>query len=118
MSIESTRSRLSTMPVKEILRSHPRWAWAGGIGVGLLTVLVLFWLIFDWNMLRPALARAITAHTGRAASVGDLKVHPWSWNPSAEIKDLQIENPDWADQHLMFGAKLIRVSINLGHLLR
>ena len=75
--------------------------------------------LFDWNMLRPALARRITAATGRSTSIdGDLKVHLWSWNPSAEIHGLSLENPPWADQHFMFVAQRIIVSISLGRLLR
>jgi AsmA family protein len=105
--------------VKEFLRSHRRSAWAGGIGLVLFALVLLFLLLVDWNMFRPALARTITARTGRPASIdGDLKVHLWSWNPSAEINELRIENPSWADRRLMFGAKRITLSVSLGRLLR
>jgi AsmA family protein len=105
--------------VKEFLRSHRRRAWAGGIGLVLFALLLLFLLLVDWNMFRPALARSITAHTGRPASIdGDLKVNLWSWNPSAEINGLRIENPSWADRRLMFGAERITLSVSLGRLLR
>jgi uncharacterized protein involved in outer membrane biogenesis len=85
-------------------------------------VLLLFACILafvDWNMLRPAIARNITARTGRAASIdGDLKVHLWSWNPTAEINGFTLKNPSWADRDLMFGAKRITLSISLARLFR
>jgi uncharacterized protein involved in outer membrane biogenesis len=95
-------------------------AKAAAIIVGGLVLLIICILAFmDWNMLRPLLARNITAKTGRAASLdGDLRVHLWSWTPSAEINGLTLKNPPWADRDLMFGAKRITVSVSLGRLLR
>jgi uncharacterized protein involved in outer membrane biogenesis len=86
--------------------------------IALLLALVVL-STFDWNRLRPALARRITAATGRPAAIeGDLKVHLWSWNPSAEIHGLKIENPPWAGSTDLFAARRILVSISLGRLLR
>jgi AsmA family len=47
-----------------------------------------------------------------------LKVHLWSWNPTAEINGLTLKNPPWADRDLMFGAKQITLSVSLGRLFR
>jgi AsmA family protein len=80
---------------------------------------VVFLWLFDWNMARPLLARQITAKTGRATSIeGDLSVHLFSWTPSAEINGLTIQNPPWADRPLMFKARQIALSVNLGRLFR
>jgi uncharacterized protein involved in outer membrane biogenesis len=101
------------------LREHPRTKWTGIVVIALIGVLVVVVSLFDWNLLRPALARRITAATGRQAAInGDLKVHVWSWNPSAEVDDITLKNPSWADRDLMFGAKRLRVSVSLAHLLR
>jgi uncharacterized protein involved in outer membrane biogenesis len=91
-----------------------------GIVVGGVFIIIICILAFmDWNMLRPLLSRDITAKTGRPASIdGDLKVHLWSWTPSAEINGLTLKNPPWADRDLMFGAKRITVSVSLGRLFR
>jgi len=99
--------------------THRKSAWAAAIVVVLATaVIVLIWL-FDWNMLRPLVAREITAKTGRTASIdGDLKVHLFSWTPTAEIDGLTLQNPSWADRPLMFKAKQVTVSVNLARLLR
>jgi uncharacterized protein involved in outer membrane biogenesis len=105
--------------MQDFFRTHKKTKWAGIIVIGLLVVIVVALSIFDWNSLRPMLARDITAKTGRPAHIdGDLKVHLWSWNPSAEVNGLRVENPGWADRDLMFAAKRITISVSLGRLLR
>jgi len=100
-------------------RTHPRIKWTGTVLLGVLCLLVLILALFNWNLLRPTLARQITASTGRVATIdGDLKVHLWSWNPSAEVNDISVKNPSWADRDLMFHAKRLTISVSLTHLLR
>jgi uncharacterized protein involved in outer membrane biogenesis len=99
--------------------THKKTAWAAAIAGALVFALILFLVLFDWNMLRPLVAKEITAKTGRAASIeGDLKVHLFSWTPSADIQSVTLKNPPWADREVMFGAKQISVSVSLGRLLR
>ncbi len=89
------------------------------VAAAFVAMLVLFSGLFDWNRLRPALARALTAKTGRQTVIeGDLKVHLWSWNPSIEVDRIQLANPDWAQRSTMFSAESITVSVSLGRLLR
>ncbi|MDB6083532.1 MAG: AsmA family protein, partial [Gammaproteobacteria bacterium] len=105
--------------MNEFFRTHTKAKWTGIVILGLLAAIVVFLSFFDWNALRPALAREITAKTGRPTSIdGDLRVHLWSWNPTAEVNGLTIRNPPWADRDLMFGAKRITISLSLGLLLR
>jgi len=105
--------------MQDFFRTHKKAKWTGTIVLGLLLVVVVVLSVFDWNSLRPMLTREITAKTGRPASIdGDLKVHLWSWNPSAEVNGLRLENPKWAERSLMFGAKRITISVSLGRLLR
>ena len=105
--------------MNEFFLTHRKTKWAGIILLALLLVAVLLIEFFDWNLLRPALARTVTARTGRPASIdGDLKVHPWSLTPRAEVNELRIMNPGWAEQNLMFGAKRITISVSLLRLLR
>jgi hypothetical protein len=99
--------------------THKKSAWAAAIAGVAAIAIILFLYLFDWNMLRSAVAREITAKTGRAASIdGDLKVHLFSWTPTAEINGFTLKNPSWADRQLMFAAKQITLSVNLGRLLR
>jgi AsmA family protein len=103
----------------DCFRTHTKTKWAGIVLFSLVLVVIIFLSFFNWNSLRPALGRVITAKTGRAASIdGDLKIQLWSWNPTAEINGLSLKNPKWADRDLMFGAKRITISVSLGRLLR
>lgn len=105
--------------MQEFFRQHPKTKWAGIVVATLILILIAAVSLFDWNLLRPRLARTITADTGREASIdGDLKVHLFSWSPRAEIYGFSLKNPPWADRQPMFGAKRILVSISLLHLLR
>src|SRR6202522_1299942 len=105
--------------MQNLFITHKKTAWGAVIVGAIAFALILFLILFDWNMLRPLVAREITAKTGRAASIeGDLKVHLFSWTPSAEIEGVTLKNPPWADRKLMFGAKQISVSVSLGRLLR
>ena len=98
---------------------HPKTKWTAIIVAALIATLVIVLSLFDWNAFRPTLAKMITAKTGRPASIdGDLKVHLWSWTPSAEINGLTLGNPDWAERTVMFGAKRITLSVSLPRLLR
>jgi uncharacterized protein involved in outer membrane biogenesis len=105
--------------MQEFFRTHPRTKWAALVAAAVALGMILFLALFDWNMLRAPLAARITAATGRQTFIdGDLKVHPWSWNPSADVYGLRMENPPWADRKTMFEAKRITVSVSLPRLLR
>ena len=105
--------------MREYFRNHPKTRAAAIVLLVLVAAVVVFLAFFDWNLLRPTLARQITTQTGRPTAIdGDLKVHLWSWNPSAEVNGLTVGNPPWADRSLMFGVKRLSVSVSLGHLLR
>ena len=85
----------------------------------LVLLVVLFALFFDWNLLRPTLARIISEKTGRHTVIrGNLRVHLWSFEPSAEVDGLTIDNPPWAQHSVMFTADQLDVSVSLGRLLR
>src|ERR1700730_6943353 len=98
---------------------HRKSTVAAIVAGGFVLVVVCVLAFMDWNRLRPLLAREITARTGRPASIdGDLKVHLWSWNPSAEVNGIRLQNPTCADRDLMFAAKRITISVSPGRLLR
>ena len=105
--------------MQEFFRLHPKTKWTAIVLLTLIVVMVIALSLFNWNLLRPVIARKVTAATGRQAAInGDLKVHLWSWNPSAEADDISLRNPSWADRDLMFGAKRLKLSVSLIHLLR
>ena len=115
----SSRGHSDPSPCQIFSALTEKAKWTGIAVVGLLLAIIVFLSFFDWNMSRPALAREITAKTGRPTSIdGDLKVRLWSWNPRAGVNGLSLKNPPWADRDLMFGATRITISVSLGRLLR
>jgi AsmA family protein len=105
--------------MRNFLADHPKTRGLL-IALGILVLLiVLFSLFFDWNLFRPTLARIISEKTGRHTVIrGNLRVHLWSFEPSAEVDGLTMDNPPWAQHAVMFTADELTVSVSLGRLLR
>ena len=79
----------------------------------------LFLALFDWNLARGPIGRLASAQMHRPVSIdGDLKVHLFSWEPSATVEKLSIGNPAWAGPgHTLLVDRLL-VQIKLTPLLR
>ncbi len=70
--------------------------WTGGILSILLVALLIFLMIFDWDWLRPPLASVISGKLHRPVRIdGHLRVHIWSWTPTATVTGLKVGRPDW-----------------------
>jgi AsmA family protein len=105
--------------LRNYLRSHKVIAAIGIILSLLLIVLGIIIGVLNSNLLRPAIAHAISSKTGRETAInGDLHTHLLSWAPTVEINGITIKNPPWADKHIMFSADTIVVSVSLARLLR
>jgi AsmA family protein len=87
--------------------------------VAVLVILSLALALIDWNLLKPTIARSISAKTGRETAIqGDLRAHLFSWSPRFEINGLTVSNPSWAGEPVMFSAERITVSVRLARLFR
>ena len=105
--------------MRKFLADHPKTRGFLIVLGTLVLLIVLFALFFDWNHFRPTLARIISEKTGRHTVIrGNLRVHLWSFEPSAEIDGLTMDNPRWAQHAVMFTADELTVSVSLGRLLR
>src|SRR6202042_2704508 len=105
--------------MRNFLADHPKTRWSLIVLGTLVLLIVLFAIFFDWNLFRPTLARIISEKTGRHTVIrGNLHVHLWSFEPSAEVDGLTMDNPSWAQRPVMFTADELRVSVSLGRLLR
>ena len=105
--------------MRKFLADHPKTRGFLIVLGTLVLLIVLFSLFFDWNHFRPTLARIISEKTGRHTVIrGNLRVHLWSFEPSAEIDGLTMDNPPWAQHAVMFTADELTVSVSLGRLLR
>lgn len=71
--------------------------WMVGLCLAIIVAVALFLAWFDWDMLRGPISRYASAATGRNVRIeGHLRVHPFSWTPSADVGGLRIGNPAWA----------------------
>jgi hypothetical protein len=105
--------------LREYLATHVKTRWAGIVLGALILLIILFLIFFDWNYFKPTLAHLISEKTGRPTQIeGNLKVHIWSWNPSAEVDGLTLKNPAWAAHDVMFHSDRLIVTVSLGRLLR
>jgi uncharacterized protein involved in outer membrane biogenesis len=62
----------------------------------IVVAVVLFLALYNWDLFRPPLARLLSARLHRPVRIeGHLRVHLFSWTPSATVEGLQIGDPDW-----------------------
>jgi uncharacterized protein involved in outer membrane biogenesis len=105
--------------LRDYFATHRTTRWVAVVLAALVLIVVLFLAFFDWNYFKPTLARIISEKTGRPTAIaGNLSVHVWSWEPSAEVDGLTMKNPAWAEHDVMFRADRLVVSVSLGRLLR
>ena len=84
----------------------------------LIAAIVLFLLLFDWNMLRGPIGRWASARYEREIALnGDLDVRLLSWAPSVHVRDLRIGGPDWAREQDTLRIEDLQASVRLRALL-
>ena len=91
---------------------------AASVTLALVAAILLFLLLFDWNMLRGPIGRWASAEYDREIRLnGDLDVNLFSWTPSAHVRGLRIGGPDWAREQDTLTVEDLRASVRLGPLL-
>jgi len=66
--------------------------------LGVVAAFALLWALFDWNWLRPALERYVSAEAGREVRADHLSVAlGFSLEPTVTLRGLYIQNAPWAD---------------------
>ena len=78
---------------------------------------VLFLVLFDWNVLRGALERQVAARTGRTVSIGALDVE-LGWRIRVVAGEVTLSNPAWARRPNLLEAQRIEAVLSLPVLLR
>lgn len=97
-------------------------AITGAVFLSLALLIAFVVAIWDWNWFRAPLARFASGKLHREVAItGDLKVHLWSWTPSASVDGVHVANPDWAGKGPMADIGRIVVRMRLmplfgGHL--
>lgn len=105
---------------------------AGWILLGITVIVILFFLLFDWNMLRPYINRKVSETTGREFAIrGDLDVKfqrglqsETGWRryvprPTVSANDVYMSNPGWSTVGAQMAlAQRVEVGLHLLPLLR
>jgi uncharacterized protein involved in outer membrane biogenesis len=98
------------LPGKRTMKKNARALKISGIVIATIVVLiVLFFLLFDWNMLRPYINRKVSETTGRDFAIQgnlDVKFHRGldtekGWRryvprPYVSAENIHMSNPTWA----------------------
>jgi uncharacterized protein involved in outer membrane biogenesis len=88
--------------------------WTGAILGVLAVVIAILIAIWDWNWFRGPVARTAATRLHREVTIdGDLRVHPFSWQPSATVEGVHIANPAWAGRKNLADIRRIAVRIRL-----
>jgi len=118
--LSETPAEIAAQPPADLGRTVRRvLAWTGGVLGGLVLAVILFLLLVDWNAMRGPISRYASARLHREVAIdGDLKVHPWSWSPSATADGIRIGNPAWAGKGQMTRIGRLSVGIRLLPLLK
>jgi len=83
-------------------RRTPRPVRIVGIIVAVFIAgLLLFALLFDWNLLRGPLARIASRDLHRDLQIDHLAVQLWQRTPSVTVDGLRIANPSWAPGNML-----------------
>jgi uncharacterized protein involved in outer membrane biogenesis len=79
------------------LRRHGKLAWTAGVFTLLALAVAALAAVWDWNWFRGPLAQLVANRMHRPVSItGNLRVHPFSWQPSATVEGVHVGNPKWA----------------------
>jgi len=98
-------------------RPGPREIWTCVVAMLLVTAVVLFVVLFDWNLLRGPIGRWASAKYDREVAIqGDLDVNLFSWTPSVEVNRLKFGGPDWAREKDTANVEKIEASVRLRRL--
>ncbi|MGZ3402769.1 MAG: AsmA family protein [Phenylobacterium sp.] len=72
-------------------------AWTAGVFLTLAIAAAILAAVWDWNWFRGPVAAFASGRMHRQVTIaGDLRVHPWSWQPSATVEGVHVANPAWA----------------------
>jgi uncharacterized protein involved in outer membrane biogenesis len=86
-----TMAQPTTTQVKQALRLK-RWQW---VLLGSAAILLILWLVFDWNWFRKPLERYISDKTQREFRASNLDVD-LGLTPTIKLKNVYFANADWS----------------------
>jgi uncharacterized protein involved in outer membrane biogenesis len=107
----------ATTPDTDHRSGRRAWMISSGVFLGLALIVAILAALWDWNWFRGPIASIASARMHRQVTItGDLKVHPWSWQPSATVDGVHVANPAWAGQASLADIDRIAIQIRLAAL--
>jgi uncharacterized protein involved in outer membrane biogenesis len=107
----------ATKPQSEPSPRRRALIWTGGVFLALALAAAILAAIWDWNWFRGPVAAIASGRMHRQVSIdGDLRVHLWSWQPSATVDRVRIANPAWAGPGAVADIDRIALQIRLAPL--
>lgn len=71
-------------------------AWTAGVLLTLAVAAAVLAAVWDWNWFRGPVASIASGRMHRQVTIdGNLRVHLFSWEPSATVENVHIANPAW-----------------------
>jgi uncharacterized protein involved in outer membrane biogenesis len=109
---------------RQYRRARREWGWRGFFDwfaiafVSGFVVLLLVFIMLDWNTMRGPFGRFASARLGREVRIeGNLKVHWFSLTPWLEAQDVRLGNPAWVGTPEMGHADRLIIKAKLFSLL-
>ncbi len=94
-----------------------RWKWIAFVGVVLIVVLAATsYLIisnYDYNKLKPRIARMVAEATGRELTMGGEVGLDFGFSPALEVTDVALANAPWASEPQMITVRRIEARVRL-----
>jgi len=94
-----------------------RWKWIAAIGallvIALMAAVYVFLDTYDYNKLKPRIARMVKDATGRELNLGgkiDLAI---GLSPSLVVEDLTFANASWGSQPQMIKVEELQAQVRL-----
>ncbi len=94
-----------------------RWKWFVAVFVLIIVILItagyVYLNTYDYNKLKPLVARMVEDATGRKLSLGgdlDFKIGFW---PTLEVTDVALANASWGSQPQMFEIRKLQARVGL-----
>ena len=110
----ATASSAERPPGKGRPRRGRVWLWILGVFLALVAAVLIFLSLFNWDWFRPPLAKLLSSNLHRPVRIqGHLRVHLFSWTPSATLGGLEIGEPAWAPKTDLADVQGITVKVKL-----
>jgi AsmA family protein len=92
--------------------------WLAGVIAFITLLATVFLLVFDWDMLRNALAERLSAELGREFAIDGKLEGSLGLQPSIKAREVRLANAGWATERNLVEIESLRMQLHLRSLVR